>query len=654
MARTATSSTKDKLNKGQIAKIAEDSAKKAVKKTATRIAKQEATKVAAKVATEAVLNPDYELNDDEELLTVGSSSWESDEDEDEDEEWEDKADYSPRLSFASALKGNSYADDEDDEEEEEETGADLSKDVKNRDIFAYANDLMNKGTPVRLQIKKNGQFLTTVKKPYSEEQLQKDHGEGHYNVILRNDIKGTFIKQQSFSIAAPPTPAIEAIKYQVEKQEAKQEEKLDKMFQTFSQMQAAQTESQNTIFERLLEEQRRREEEEKERRREERENMKYNEQSNNSVLASVLQAALQPRETDNSSTTAILQLMQSQQSQTAQMLAAAIQSKDSDSGMSSVLQLMQNQQNQTNQMIMESNKNFMLMIQEMRKDTQSMMEKITQSQAEQSREFRTQIAEMTNKKTDAFDPVTMFKMLNDTREAGMNFGLKINDLAKQIAESDIQPTQPKGIVESVLDNLGKFAPLMLAANQQPSASSANYFHNQSPAVQAIPQAPTQAPVRKAAPAAPVKQAVKATTQSVQPKVVKASVVTAPANSKTLTKTVPASVASKTVVASNSKGGKIEADSEVKAKVINICVPLIGHALQNGITSGGLGDASINAFASQGIEPKKAIELVSVEDIYDLAFKSYSLPDVPELRNYLKDYHDYLRQKTSLGESGQVA
>lgn len=612
MARTASSSSKEKINKGQIAKIAEESARKAVKKTATRVAKEEATKVAARVATEAALNPDYELNDEEDVESGLFSSWTDNDDEEEAEEdtWSSKS----SSSKGAYNFGTTFTDEEGDDEEE-----DLSKDIKNRDIFAYANDLMNKGTPVRLQIKKNGQFLTTVKKPYSEEQLQKEHGEGHYSVILRNDIKGTFIKQQSFSIASPPAQPAEVVQQQV----AKQEEKLDRMFQTFSQMQASQTESQNALFERLLEEQRRREEEEKERRREERELMKYNEQSNNSVLASVLQAALTPRESDSG-------------------------------GMSAMLQMMQNQQAQTTQMIMESNKNFMMMVQEMRRDTQQMVEKITQISNEQARDFRTQISEMSNTKSDGFDPVTMFKMLNDTREAGMNFGLKINDLAKQIAESDIKPTQPKSVVESVLDNLGKFAPLMLAASQQ--GNTANHFQQvpqpQARAIAAPPAPSYKQPVKPQA--KPVQAKPKPVAKPAQPK----TLVTQPLVSKTMVTTGPKTVVNKTttqtVVASNQDSGKIDSDAELKTKVIDICVPLIGHALQNGINSGGLGDASINAFVSQGIDARKAVELVGVEDIYDLAFNRYSLPDVPEIRHYLKDYHDYLRQKASFSESGQIA
>jgi hypothetical protein len=608
MARTATAA-KERLNKGQIAKIAEESARKAVRKTATKVAKQEATKVATRVATEAALNPDYQLNDEDDAESGLFTAWSNDEDEDEEFEYDNNS-YSKTTGFSSNL--NSSDDDEDDE-------IDLSKDIKNRDIFAYANDLMNKGTPVRLQIKKNGQFLTTVKKPYSEDQLQKEHGEGHYSVILRNDIKGTFIKQQSFSVAASPIQPTEIAQIQV----AKQEEKIDRMFHTFSEMQAAQTDSQNALFERLLEEQRRREDEEKERRREERDIMKYNEQNNNSVLASVIQAALAPRDNDGG-------------------------------GMSAFLQVMQSQQNQTTQMIMEMNKNNMMMIQEMRRDTQNMMEKISQMSTEQAREFRNQISEMSNKKQDGFDPITMFKMLNDTREAGLNFGLKINDIAKQIAESEIQPTQPKSLVESVLDNLGKFAPLMLAAGQQNGA--ANHFQPQ----QTVAMAPIQAPVRSVS-----NPQTNKTSSPVVAKVVKpaqphkkteqtiVAVAKNPPPSKTLTKTVAANAALKTNVASNSEAGKIESDSELKAKVIDICVPLIGHALQNSINSGGLGEASLNAFQSSGISVQKAVELVSVEDIYNLAFTRYSLPDVPELRHYLKDYHDYLRQKTSSGQPWQA-
>ncbi len=358
--------------------------------------------------------------------------------------------------------------------------------------------------------------------------------------------------------------------------------------------------------------------------------MKYNEQNNSNVLASVLQAALQPRDNDSG-------------------------------GMSAMLQMMQSQTNQTNQMIMESNKNFMMMIQEMRKDSQHMMEKITQAQTEQAREFRNQIANMAgSKKDDGFNPVEMFKMLNDTREAGMNFGLKINDLAKQIAESDVKPVQPKSIVESVLDNLGKFAPLMLAATQQSNA--ATHFQPQQALPQksnlvAAPQAPSYKPQPKTAQRATPKTEVKPiASQGIVSKatVTKASGAKPTVVTTAVNRTDANKATTQTIVASNQEGGKIAPDTELKKKVIEICVPLIGHALQNGISSGNLGDASISAFAAQEISVKKAVSLVNVEDIYDLAFKQYSLPDVPEIRHYLKDYHDYLKQKASIGESGQVA
>jgi hypothetical protein len=123
--------------------------------------------------------------------------------------------------------------------------------------------------------------------------------------------------------------------------------------------------------------------------------------------------------------------------------------------------------------------------------------------------------------------------------------------------------------------------------------------------------------------------------------------------KAMTQVPAKTTAVQTNVASNQNTGKIETAADLKLRVIELCVPVISHALQNGINSGGLGDASINAFESQGINARMAVEVLSVEDIYDLAFKRYSLPDVPELRHYLKDYHDYIRQKTSAGELGQT-
>ena len=81
MARTSSSTSKERLNKGQITKIAEESARKAVRKTAGKVARAEATKVAHKVATEAALNPDYELNDEEDFSNSLLSNWNSEEED---------------------------------------------------------------------------------------------------------------------------------------------------------------------------------------------------------------------------------------------------------------------------------------------------------------------------------------------------------------------------------------------------------------------------------------------------------------------------------------------------------------------------------------------------------------------------------------------
>jgi hypothetical protein len=108
------------------------------------------------------------------------------------------------------------------------------------------------------------------------------------------------------------------------------------------------------------------------------------------------------------------------------------------------------------------------------------------------------------------------------------------------------------------------------------------------------------------------------------------------------------------VANKQETVKIDSGMGLKEKVIEICVPLIGHALSNNINSGGLGDATLNAFAAQGIDPASAVKVVAVEDIYELAFKKFSLPDMPELRHYLKDYHDYLSHRSSTTQSGATA
>ena len=86
MAKATATNPKEKLNKGAIIKLAEDTAKKTIKKETGKIARKEAGKVAAKIATEAVLNPDFELNDEEEVSFKGTHEWEDDEDIEETNE----------------------------------------------------------------------------------------------------------------------------------------------------------------------------------------------------------------------------------------------------------------------------------------------------------------------------------------------------------------------------------------------------------------------------------------------------------------------------------------------------------------------------------------------------------------------------------------
>lgn len=581
MARTSTESKSKKVtSKAVIAKIAEEAGKKAAKKVAAKVANEEAGKTAARVAAKAALDPDFTLDTSSEYV-------------DNDYDYEDSNDYANGDDEDdSPVLGRNFGSRYGQESGEAELGDDdLSDNPRATDIFSYGTSLLSKGTPIRFQIKKNGQFLTTVREPYSEERLQNDHGEGHYTVILRHDAKGTFLKQQSFSIASPTVKHEEIAKAQAD-------EKLDRMFETFGEMQFRTQEMQAQTFERLMEEQRRREAEEKERRKEEREIMRQQDQQSQTLLATVLQSSLSKKD-DGGSQLALMQMIQSQNQQTANM-------------------------------IMESNKNFMTMIQEMRRDTQSMIEKITESQREQSKDFQHQMEKMANAKKDGFDAVEMFKMLNETRESGMNFGLKINELAKEIAGEGEGSREPKGLTETIIENLGKLAPLMLAAGQNQGQAPAQQYFEQRP--QQLVPAPAAPSFKK-----PVAQA---------PVVAKPVVAT-----KSAVVANPVKAVAKTAIAQNAESATIiNADASTKQVVVDICVPLIGHALMNNLPAQALGDATIKALTDKNVTVVKAVELVSLEDIYHLSFKVHSLPDVPELRVYLKDYHDYLGQKASLTKS----
>jgi hypothetical protein len=331
------------------------------------------------------------------------------------------------------------------------------------------------------------------------------------------------------------------------------------------------------------------------------------EKQNQNLLATVLQASLQ-KPSDNGSSTAIMQMMQSSQQQTSQM-------------------------------IMESNKNFMTMLSEMRRDSQTMIEKIVSSQNDQARDFRDQLARMSEagSKKEAFDPIAMFKMMNDTREAGMNFGLKIQELAKELADENERPEkEPKGLTETIIDNLGKLAPFMLAASQNNGGQAPQqYFDQPSQALVPAPQQPSYRP----RPVAP--NPVQAPVRTVARPVVNAAPQVDPRQNQTATKSN---------VAPSAESGKMSPDAGTKQTVIDICAPLIGHAITNKVTAGQLGEATVRALSEKQITVNKAVELVTLADIYHLSFTVYSLPKVPELEAYLKDFHDYLREKATSSQS----
>ena len=73
---------------------------------------------------------------------------------------------------------------------------------------------------------------------------------------------------------------------------------------------------------------------------------------------------------------------------------------------------------------------------------------------------------------------------------------------------------------------------------------------------------------------------------------------------------------------------------------------MGHALTNGIGIDGLTRATLNAFNVEGIEVRDAVEAVKWPDMEHFAFVTYGLPDSPDLRQYLKGFHDNLVQKST--------
>ena len=96
------------------------------------------------------------------------------------------------------------------------------------DIFEFCQSkFMKNGTRVLYQIKRDGDFVAEIKKPYSLSQLQRDYGGGYYTVIARNAGTKEYLKQHTFSVAdlpqrletekevvpqAPPSPQLDPTK----------------------------------------------------------------------------------------------------------------------------------------------------------------------------------------------------------------------------------------------------------------------------------------------------------------------------------------------------------------------------------------------------------------------------------------------------------
>lgn len=116
-----------------------------------------------------------------------------------------------KLAERSALKALSKRRNTDSEliEDDDAYEGDIDsvdiEEVVEFDIFDYCQkDFVEKGDYIDYSIKKNGALAGTKKHPYSWEKLQREYGEGRYQVIAKSKTTGRIVKKQSMEVDGVP------------------------------------------------------------------------------------------------------------------------------------------------------------------------------------------------------------------------------------------------------------------------------------------------------------------------------------------------------------------------------------------------------------------------------------------------------------------
>lgn len=108
-----------------------------------------------------------------------------------------------------AFKNRRTSDDslfEDDDAIEENVENINIDEITEFDIFDHCDrEFVQKGDYVDYMIKKNGAIAGNKKHPYSWEKLQKEYGEGRYQVIAKSKATGRIVKKQSMEVDSLPS-----------------------------------------------------------------------------------------------------------------------------------------------------------------------------------------------------------------------------------------------------------------------------------------------------------------------------------------------------------------------------------------------------------------------------------------------------------------
>ena len=561
------------------------------------LATKTAKKVATKTANQVALQPNYDESFHEEENSEENDDYDFDLSSEVDEV--DEVDTDTTTNFNAHAKNPPVIDE--------------------RDVFEIGNEAMkNEGMAIKYHIKCNGQIAGVETAPFSMEDLQAKYGGGTFMVQAKRVSNGTFVKQQSFSVAAP-------LKNKAEEAKAESALGVDKLMNSFQAMmestQQNAVQTQETLAQAMREqieatEKRRIADQERDEKRiqEEKERMKTEATGNQAILLTLMQTLAAPKPTNDNMST-FLTLIQSQQQQQAQA------------------------QQQTLTMFMNG-------LEKISDNTNRMFEKITEKQERDTQEMYRRLEDISKKNAvKEQDPLALFKLLKDTSKDAIDEFRMMRELAREEAEDAKAPTEPKSLTDKIIENL---APMIMAGAQLRGAGAApaapvafNPPETTQVAVQRAPQA--QAP--RTAPTVAKRVVVAQPAGKVVPAA--APVAAAPVKRAVTVQPVQNTQPAQNVVESNPEASKISNSVELKEKIIKFAADQLGAGILSAQTATPISAKECARLVSEGllagnVATIQAVQLISFADVEHEAYVVAGLPTgIPLLETYLKEFYESL-------------